>query len=161
MSGNPGTELRNTVERCFPLLMAIEQQTASQKPAPGKWSAKEIIGHLIDSASNNHQRFVRAAFTDDLVFPGYAQDDWVLLQKYNDQDWRELVHLWNYFNLVLAFVMENMDSHLLTKQRRRHNLHEIGWRKIAENEPATLEFFMNDYIGHLKHHLTQILPESS
>ena len=67
-------ELTNTVDRVLPRLAAMDTDRTSAHPAPGKWSPREIVGHLIDSASNNHQRFVRAMFQDDLVFAGYAQD---------------------------------------------------------------------------------------
>ena len=67
------TELRETVAAVTPRLLALSESEASRQPAPGKWSPKEVIGHLVDSASNNHQRFVRAGFTEDLVFPGPSQ----------------------------------------------------------------------------------------
>ena len=69
--------LRERVERAAQLLRSVSEAEAARQPAPGKWSKKEILGHLVDSASNNHQRFVRARFQDELVFPGYEQDDWV------------------------------------------------------------------------------------
>ncbi|HEY0405248.1 MAG TPA: DinB family protein, partial [Pyrinomonadaceae bacterium] len=63
-------------------LLALTESESEASRAPGKWSPKEIIGHLIDSAANNHQRFVRAQFTDELIFPGYAQNEWVAVQHY-------------------------------------------------------------------------------
>ena len=72
--------------------------TVSIKVQGGSWTKKEILGHLIDSAAINHQRFVRAQFTDDLVFDGYVQDDWVKVQDYQNRDWRELVELWHGYN---------------------------------------------------------------
>lgn len=65
--------------------MRIPEAAAAHALAEGQWSPKQIIGHLIDSAANNHQRFVRAQFTDDLVFPGYEQEAWVEVQHYNDE----------------------------------------------------------------------------
>ena len=130
---------------------------AAALPAPGKWSAKQVIGHLIDSASNNHQRFVRAQVTDDLVFPGYQQDAWVTVQGYQAAAWHELVVLWQYFNLHLARVIEAVPPEARTRPRIRHNLHQLAWRPVPEDQPATLEYFMADYVGHLTHHLSQIL----
>ena len=77
-------ELRATVERVTPRLLAMSDADSGRRPAPNKWSPREVIGHLIDSASNNHQRFVRAQFQDDLMFTGYDQDAWVRTQKYQD-----------------------------------------------------------------------------
>src|SRR5919109_2457390 len=92
---------------------------AEARTAPGKWSAKEIIGHLIDSASNNHQRFVRAQLQDDLVFPGYLQDRWVEVQRYRDAPWPDLVALWRTFNLHIARVMESVPEETRLKRRDR------------------------------------------
>ena len=118
------------------------------------------MGHLIDSASNNHRRFVLAQQQEDLVFPGYAQDAWVAAQRYQDAPWEELVSLWRGFNLHLARVMEAAPDFERTRIRRRHNLHEIAFRTIPEDQPATLEYFMSDYVDHLEHHLRQILPSA-
>ena len=87
-------DLRATVGRASASLSAMPDEAAARRPAPGKWSAKEIIGHLVDSAANNHQRFVRAQFQDDLIFSGYAQDRWVSVQRYQDAPWQDLVTLW-------------------------------------------------------------------
>jgi hypothetical protein len=125
--------------------------------SPGKWSPREIIGHLIDSASNNHQRFVRAQFQNDLIFPGYAQEDWVRAQGYRDAPWKELLALWRSYNLQLARVMAAVPQEIRMKEHRKHNLHLIAWQTIPEDRPATLDYLMSDYVGHLKNHLRQIL----
>lgn len=152
-------ELRDLVERSAPLLRALDDAATAARPAPAKWSPREIIGHLIDSASNNHQRFVRARFRDDLVFDGYAQDEWVAAQRYQDADWPELVALWRSFNLHLARVMEAVPDHIRFREHTRHNLDRIAWVPVPADRPATLDYFMCDYVGHLKHHLRQILKE--
>jgi hypothetical protein len=125
--------------------------------APGKWSPKEIIGHLIDSAANNHQRFVRAQFTDELVFPGYEQVEWVSTQRYRDRPWSDLVSLWRQYNLHLAHVMSSVPVEIRKKPRTKHNLHQLAWKAVPQSEPVTLEYFMRDYVGHLRNHLDQIL----
>ena len=76
--------LRAALDAAEPLLRRISDADSATPLAPGKWSPRQVIGHLIDSAGNNHQRFVRSALQDDMVFPGYAQDDWVALQRYQD-----------------------------------------------------------------------------
>ena len=149
-------ELRDAVTRAAAHLLAVPPESAARRPAPGKWSAKEIVGHLIDSAAHNHQRFVRARFQDDLVFPGYAQEEWVRAQRYQEAPWPELVTLWRDYNLHLARVMEGIPSEVRFREHRRHNLHEIAWRTVPADAPATLDYFMRDYVGHLQHHLRQI-----
>ena len=152
--------LRAVLDAAEPLLLAMSDEVTARRPAPGKWSPREIIGHLVDSASNNHQRFVRAAWQDDLVFPGYEQDGWVSLQAYQHAPWRELVTLWLTFNRHIARVMSAIPMEVRTRVHARHNLHEIAWREVPVHETTTLDYFMDDYVGHLEHHLRQVLGPS-
>ena len=149
-------ELRDSVEGATTWLREMSDSDSQARPAPGKWCPREIIGHLIDSASNNHQRFVRAQFKEDLIFPGYEQDAWVAAQHYRDAPWNELIELWRQFNLHIARVMESVPKDERERPRARHNLDEIAWTTLPRDEPATLDYFMRDYVGHLKHHLAQI-----
>src|SRR5690349_1914359 len=152
-------ELRRVVDDGGERLLRMSEAEAKRRPRPEKWSPAEIIGHLIDSASNNHQRFVRAQFQNDLVFPGYEQDAWVAFQTYRDARWAELVTLWKLFNIHIARIMENTPDSVRNSPRTKHNLDELAWHPVPKNEPATLDYFMNDYVGHLKHHLAQIFPD--
>ena len=154
-------EFVRTVEEASARLLSLTDVEASVPLAEGKWSAKEVIGHLVDSASNNHQRFVRAQLKDDLVFQGYAQDEWVRVQAYQEEPWPLLVNLWKFYNLHLAHVIENAPESERLRARREQNLHEIGWAPVNADEPATLEHLMRDYVGHLKNHLSQIFGEES
>ncbi len=122
----------------------------------GEWSRKQILGHLIDSAANNHQRFVRAQFTDDLVFGGYEQEQWVDSQKYNDEPWPDLIALWRAYNLHLLHVVSVIPENALTQQRHKHSLDQIAFKTVEQSAPATLEYLIRDYLDHLKHHLDQI-----
>jgi hypothetical protein len=149
-------ELRDAVRAAKPFLESLSDKASAKSPAPGKWSPREIIGHLIDSASNNHQRFVRAQFKDDLVFPGYEQDKWVSVQHYQDAPWSELIALWEHFNLHIARVMETVPKDERIRLRARHNLDELAWKPLPREQAATLDYFMRDYVGHLRHHLAQI-----
>ena len=151
-----GSELIEIIERTVPQLVALDAASTVHRPAPGKWSPAEILGHLIDSASNNHQRFVRAQFQDSLVFPGYAQDDWVAAQRYQDAPWPELVHLWALLNRHLARVMMGAPDAVRMRERKEHNLEQIAFRPLPPGQPATLDWFMGDYVAHLRHHLRQI-----
>ncbi|HEY2964088.1 MAG TPA: DinB family protein [Pyrinomonadaceae bacterium] len=132
----------------------------SDKNATGEWSRKQILGHLIDSAANNHQRFVRAQFSDDLAFPGYDGDEWVSAQKYTDTSWPDLIELWRAYNLHLVHVVSVIPEHLLTRQRNKHTLNQIAFQTVDLSVPATLEYLIRDYLDHLKHHLDQILETS-
>jgi hypothetical protein len=151
--------LRAALDRATPLLSAFTEEQASESRGLNKWSSKQIIGHLIDSASNNHQRFVRAQFCDDLVFLPYDQEDWVAAQRYDAESWESLLALWLGFNRHLAHVIETAPDEIRLRVRPVHNLDRIAFRSVPVDQPATLEFFMNDYVDHLEHHLEQIIPE--
>jgi hypothetical protein len=139
-------KLQETVETAFPRLQKLNDSEVRHKPAPNKWSKIEILGHLIDSACNNHQRFIRGQQVDKLVFPKYGQDDWVARQRYQESDWGLTVSLWRAYNLHLAQVIANID---------RGKLKTICI--IGDYEAVSLLFLVEDYLDHLKHHLKQIL----
>jgi hypothetical protein len=138
------SELSSTVEHALPILQGISEQDAAQKPDPAKWSKKEILGHLIDSAANNHQRFVRLQVQPEIDLPGYVQDDWVRLGRYQHTPWADIVTLWAAYNRQLAAVVDAFDPATLT-----HVWHASGG-------DVTLAFIATDYVRHLKHHLRQI-----
>jgi DinB superfamily len=140
------SDLEKTVAQVQPLLGKVTEQEASRRPQPGKWSKKEILGHLLDSASNNHQRFVRAALQRELTFPGYSQDAMVELQRFNEMTWEFLITFWASYNLFLANVLSALPADAAPVQCA-----------IGKNPPATLEWIAQDYVAHLKHHLNQIL----
>ncbi len=133
------------VKRAEKRLAAVTEPEASRKPAPDKWSKKEILGHLIDSASNNHQRFVRAQIEGALSFPGYAQVDWVRVQDHAGADWKLLRELWRALNVHLAHIIEKMPA------EKKKIMCRIG-----EREAVTLEALIADYVRHAEHHLKQI-----
>ncbi|MDQ3805258.1 MAG: DinB family protein [Acidobacteriota bacterium] len=149
-------EFERTVEEAARRLLALGEAESGRRPAGGGWSAKETVGHLIDSAANNHQRFVRAQARDDLVFDGYEQDAWIAAQHYQDAPWGRLVELWRLYNLHLAHVVARVPEGELRRPRHPHSLHRIAFRLVDEAEPATLEYLIRDYVEHLKHHLKQI-----
>ena len=151
-------DFRSTVVNATDRLQAISPDESARKSAPDKWSIKEVLGHLIDSAANNHQRFVRAQFTDDLVFPGYEQEKWVNAQRYLEESWSDMIQLWSSYNLHLVHVISAIPEATLTRARIRHNLDQIATRPVDQNDPTTLDYFVRDYLVHLKHHLDQIFP---
>ena len=137
-------------------LSRLSEAAVTWRPTPTAWSTKEIIGHLIDSAANNHQRFVRAAHQPDLVFPGYAQDDWVRVQSYHSANWSSLVTLWQMYNLHIAHVMSAVPAEVRERKHARHNFDQIGFRPFDAEQPVTLDDLMYDYVLHLEHHLAQV-----
>jgi hypothetical protein len=149
-------ELRAAVSDSLGWLRTVDEKVTARRPRPGGWSPREIVGHLIDSASNNHGRFVRGALGDSLVFAPYDQEAWVALQRYQEQPWTALLERWAAFNAQVAVSIESIDDATLTRQRRDHNFDRIAWKTIAASEPTTLEYFVRDYIGHLRHHLAQL-----
>jgi hypothetical protein len=150
-------DFKQTIGTAAGAMSHLSEAQSERASAPGKWSPKQVIGHLIDSAANNHGRFVRAQLQDDLTFPGYAQEEWVDRQHYQSEPWKDLIELWRLYNLHLAHLMEQVSETDLTRPRAHHNLDEIAWKTVARNEPVTLEYFMRDYVAHLKNHLRQIL----
>jgi hypothetical protein len=153
-------DFRQAIESATPRLLQISEAQSEQPRAEEHWSSKQIIGHLIDSAANNHARFVLAQLKDDLVFPGYEQDGWVSVQQYQNELWSQLVELWRAYNLHLLHVMSHAPKETLGRRCTQHSLQTIAFETVAETEPVTLEYLMKDYVVHLKHHLRQILGEA-
>jgi len=139
-------ELSESVLATEPLLRQVRNADATFRPAPGKWSKKEILGHLIDSAANNHQRFVRAAAQGSLDFPGYEQEKMVAVQNPNVASWELLVELWSAYNRYLAYVIAQLPASCAEAPC-----------VIATRPPITLLWMATDYVAHMKHHLSQIV----
>jgi len=152
-------DFRETIVGATARLGKITPEESRRKVDDAAWAPIEILGHLVDSAANNHQRFVRAQFTDDLVFSGYEQDQWVSSQKYRDESWSEVIQLWSSYNLHLIHVASAIPEDVLTKPRSRHTLDQIAFNLVDKNDPATLEYLIRDYLDHLRHHLDQIFAE--
>jgi hypothetical protein len=126
---------------------ALPDKTLTFRPSKEAWSIKEITGHLIDSASNNHQRFVRLQLLEQLTFPDYGQDNihWVRIQNYQARSWEDLLGLWRYYNIQLASIIRSVDPSCLNNV----------WQIDTETS-VTLFELMIDYLRHLEVHLDQI-----
>jgi hypothetical protein len=138
-----------TVALTRPCLLSILPVTARIKPGPADWSKQEILGHLIDSAMNNIQRFVRGGYNAAENFPPYNQERWVEIQGYNDRDWAETIEMWVVINRHLCAILNRLTDDQLQNP--------CG---IGRETPVTLAFVMEDYLRHLKMHLGQILEQS-
>jgi hypothetical protein len=126
-------------------LIAIPADVFSYKPAPNKWSKKEIIGHLTDSAANNHQRFVRIPFqlNPHIV---YEQDNWVKHNYHQQKEQKDVIHFWEVYNRHLLFVIEQIPNEDLARTCYTNG-----------TEPVTLKWLIEDYVSHMEHHLREVL----
>jgi len=138
-------QLLRVVETAEAKLRKINDQETTKPILPGGWSRKQVLGHLIDSASNNHQRFVRAALQPSLDFPRYDQDGNIRAQAPQEADWSLLVSLWAAYNRYLAHIIARLPANKLETVCR-----------IGSDEPVTLGFLAKDYVTHLVHHLKQV-----
>lgn len=138
-------ELRLLVAATYARLRPLSEAEADRPLAPGKWTKKEVVGHLIDSAANNHQRFVRGQLSQSREFAGYEQAAWVDCQRYGLESWGELLDLWRAYNLHLRHVIASIP------EGRLDNLCSVDG-----GEPVTLRFLAEDYVTHLRHHLAQL-----
>src|SRR5215475_4832089 len=118
-------------------LKRIGEAAAAAPRAPGKWSRKQVLGHLVDSAANNHQRFVRLQLVPRIDLPGYDGDGWVRVQRYQERPWAEIINLWLAYNTQLAELIRSVD------QKALHHV----WH-TPDGEDLTLEFLMRDYVVH-------------
>lgn len=151
---NKGIEMEDVTEELLSLisnykskLQKLNSEEWGYQNAPDKWTKKEILGHLIDSAANNHQRFVRTQHEENLQIT-YNQNIWVKVQNYKFEDVEILIELWYYYNLHLINVIKNIP-------KEKYN-RETG---IKKEELVTLGWLANDYLRHLQHHLNQIIIE--
>jgi hypothetical protein len=122
-----------------------ETRTTRMKPGGG-WCARQILGHLIDSACNNHRRFVLGQSSDLAKYDGYEQNAWVARQHYDKVPWRDLVTLWAAYNRHLAHVMSCVPDDVAAHEAMGPD----------GDVRVTLAFLMDDYVAHLRHHVEQI-----
>ena len=143
---NTIVEFERVLDESAKKLLKYSEDESGKKPAPDKWGKKEILGHLIDSAANNHQRFVRMQLDNNLKLQSYEQEQWVSIQHYNTVSWNELIRFWEAYNFQLLHILWNINPAKL-----------LNTATIGNHDEMTLEFIIEDYVGHLKHHLNQII----
>ena len=139
------TEFATEIARVDARLQAFRADRATREIRPGGWRGIEVLGHLIDSALNNHQRFVRAALEGTYAGPGYYQPGWVKAHGYADMAWADLLALWRSENALLTRVVERIPEERLTAPCR-----------VADKEPIPLASVIEGYLRHLHHHLAQL-----
>jgi len=137
--------LRAVINEVPPKLSKLPLSQLELKPSPVKWSPKEELGHLLDSAANNHQRIVRTQLEHEPKMPGYDGNAWVELHNYQQRNWQEMIDLWRDLNQQLLAAAEAVP--------------DPAWSRtctIADSLPLTLKFVFEDYIDHMVHHLKHI-----
>jgi DinB superfamily len=133
--------LSAVLRNAMPWLVTISEAEASVPECEGKWSGKQVIGHLIDSAVNNLGRIVRMQIESGQSLPGYEQMAWVNLQHYEERDWAQVLALWFALNEHVAWTIAHV---------QKANLENRG---VVAGEPLTLGFLIEDYVAHMEHHL--------
>lgn len=138
-------ELEIFIEQHVDNLYAVPANTMLLKPSPTKWSKKEIVGHLIDSAQNNLRRFIVGQYEEQPHIV-YNQDKWVAISNYQDdsQHLHDIINLWYLLNKHMAVVLKNTSA-------------AIGQRTVLASKVHTIEWLAVDYIKHLRHHIHQVL----
>jgi hypothetical protein len=140
-----GAELTRVVHAAEIALRRVSEEESGRPVLAGGWSRKQLLGHLIESASNNHQRFVRAALADALEFPAYDTPGSVRVEAVESAGWTMLVDLWASYNRYLVHVIRHLPAAKLDVVCR-----------IGANAPVSLRYLVEDYVRHLAHHLDQI-----
>jgi hypothetical protein len=138
--------LHATIDEALRLFAAADETRTAQRPGPDRWSPREVLGHLIDSAANNHRRFVLAQSPDFTRFDGYDQRAWVERQRYDAVPWRDLVALWAAYNRHLAHVIAVAPAAALARTAA----------SAGGDGEVSLAFVMEDYVRHVRHHLDQL-----
>ena len=133
--------LAAVLREAMPWLVTLSEEQASAPEATDKWSAKQVVGHLTDSAVNNLARIVRMQIAHSEELPDYQQDEWVRLEHYAERGWPEVLGLWFALNEHVEWVIAHVSKKSLADTAR------------VAGAPVTLGFLIEDYIAHMQHHL--------
>ena len=139
--GELSASLEGVVTAGMVWLRALSDARASVPESAGKWNAKQVIGHLTDSAVNNLGRIVRMQIAPGLKLPGYEQEEWVALQHYAEREWSKVLEVWAALNGQVAWAVAHVDKA------------KLGTRGEVSGSELTLGFLIEDYIAHMEHHL--------
>ena len=148
-------DLRAAVDEGVEVILAAPEERTARRPAEGGWCAREVIGHLIDSACNNHRRFVINQSADVMIIDPYDQEVWVTRQHYADRPAARLAALWAVYNRHIADVLEHIPDDVMNRGRGPLAGLGFGFITTADTE-ATLRHLADDYVGHIRHHFKQI-----
>ena len=149
--------LKVIISKTVKSLTQSSEAEYNSKTFPKKWSKKETLGHLIDSAMNNLRRFTKGALYEDYHFERYDQDLWVEFNDYNSRQAKDLIHLWESINYHLAAVISKIPDQKLKKKTTVHNFDEICMLMVEPGSESSLSYLIWDYLYHMEHHLSQII----
>ena len=139
-------QFRVDLDEVHRALLSVPESLADTPWRSGGWTRKQILGHLLDSAANNRQRFVRASTEGAYQGPKYAQDAWVSAHGYAEQPWLLLLSWWETEHEILMAIVDRIPEDKLGTQC-----------VVGEDAPVTLQFLIEDYVAHQKWHLKQLL----
>lgn len=149
MSSELAARFRAELDELGAILQSVREGLADVSWRSGGWNRKQLLGHLLDSAANNRQRFVRAAIDGQYAGPTYAQEEWVAAHGYESQSWQTLLRWWNVEHEILAAVVDGIPEDRLSAS--------CG---VGGEPPVTLRFLIEDYLRHQRHHVGQIAAPS-
>jgi len=140
-------KINNIVEECSAKLLILPPEVISERRNSQNRTIRQILGHLIDSAVNNHHRIVRLQYNENLEFPDYRQDNdrWIAIQNYQEENWEQLVSFWKSYNLHMVHIIKNVNESCLN-----HTWHDF------EGARETLQTVIEGYVWHLNLHLKEI-----
>lgn len=138
-------EFRKKLDGIYASLLAIPEGLADTSWREGGWTRKQVLGHMLDSAANNRQRFVRAATEGSFAGPDYSQDGWVAAHGYVDQSWETLLRWWKVGHEILTAVVDCIPEERLAARC-----------VVGDDGAVTLRFLIEDYTRHQHHHLGQL-----
>jgi hypothetical protein len=139
--GELSARLEGVVTAAMVWLSALSDAKASAPESAGKWNAKQVIGHLTDSAVNNLGRIVRIQIASGMTLPGYEQEEWVTLQHYAEREWPKVLEVWAALNGHVAWTVAHVDKV------------KLGDKAEVAGSELTLGFLIEDYIAHIEHHM--------
>lgn len=143
-------ELQRLIELWEPKLLALKNEQITIPRNSQNRSIKQILGHMVDSASNNTHRIIHLQYgKNPLDFPDYANfgnnDKWIAIQNYQSENWENLVQLWKYSNFHIIHVFENVNPEKLDNE----------WITALQKK-VTLKEMIESYLVHFKLHLSEI-----
>ena len=142
-------EWKELIESSAINFKSINEELASLKRSPDKWSKKQVLGHLCDSAINNYMRIMNLMITNgNCILQAYAQNEWVINGAYQNRKWNSIIYLWTTLNYSFISLVENAP---------KESWHLFGTYK---GDPQSFEFLVTDYVEHMKHHFNQIIADN-
>lgn len=139
-------EIKKIVDEWEQKLLSLPEEVITERRNHQNRTIKQLLGHLVDSASNNHQRMIRLQYNENLIFPDYTQDNdrWIAIQDYQHADWENLVQLWKSFNLHIIHLIKSIDKSKLSNSWTDFEGNKVTLGNMIEGYPWHLNLHIND-----------------